>query len=261
MTDNQLTPYPHVNHLLQTILRKMKPILGEKLLGFYLYGSLTVGGFDSASDVDMLAILSEMLTDEEFAQLDAMHQEIVAADPNWDNRFEIIYATQQGIQNYDTKLSKQAVISPGEPFHIVQAGHEWVMNWYFVREYGLTLYGAAPETVIPHIPKTVFLQAAYETADEWESRMHGLGNLPWQSYAMLTMCRAYYTVTHGEHVSKQDAAAWVQTQLPEYAKQIQRALEWRLGQFAPGLDDAAEEIKTREFLKILIHHVRNTDPS
>ncbi len=255
------TQHADVNHLLHTMLAKMRPILGEKLLGLYLYGSLTTGGFDSASDVDLLAILREMLTEDEFARLDAMHGEIVADAPQWNNRIEIIYATQQGIQTYDTQISQQGVISPGEPFHIVDAGRDWVMNWYFVREYGITLDGAAPETLIQHIPKSVFLQAADDTADEWEGRMHDLPSLPGQSYAILTLCRAYYTVTHGEHVSKQDAAAWVSAQLPQYAAQIQQALEWRLGKFSPD-DDAETALPiTQNLLRELIALVRSTEPS
>ncbi|MCA9913130.1 MAG: DUF4111 domain-containing protein [Anaerolineae bacterium] len=257
----QPTQHAHVNLLLNTLLAKMRPILGEKLLGLYLYGSLTVGGFDSASDVDTVAILREMLTEEEFSRLDAMHGEIVAQLPQWNNRIEIIYATQQGIQTYDTHISQQAVISPGEPFHIVEAGQDWVMNWYFVREYGITLYGAAPQTLIPPIPKAVFLQAAYDTADEWEGRMGDLPGLPWQSYSILTLCRAYYTVTHGEHVSKQDAAEWVSSQLPQYAPQIQQALEWRMGTFSQDDDSETTLLVTQKLLRELITLIQATEPS
>lgn len=42
------------------------------------------------------------------------------------------------------------------------------------------------------------------------------------------MCRALYTTRFGEHVSKGEAAAWAQGELPEWAGLIRNALAWRV---------------------------------
>ena len=39
------TPYSDVNTLLIMLLERVREILGEKLVGFYLYGSLSAGRF------------------------------------------------------------------------------------------------------------------------------------------------------------------------------------------------------------------------
>ena len=31
------------------------------------------------------------------------------------------------------------IVSPGEPFHVVTAGKDWLMNWYDVREHAIVV--------------------------------------------------------------------------------------------------------------------------
>jgi predicted nucleotidyltransferase len=50
------TPYADVNQLLEQLLSSLQTILGKKLVGLYLYGSLVTGDFDhECSDIDLLA--------------------------------------------------------------------------------------------------------------------------------------------------------------------------------------------------------------
>jgi hypothetical protein len=52
----------------------------------------------------------------------------------------------------------------------------------------------------------------------------------YQAYAILTMCRALYTLQHGTVASKAVAARWAQEALGErWAALIERALAWRHG--------------------------------
>ena len=41
------TPYPEVNAILNVLLADVRAILGDQFVGFYLYGSLASGDFDS----------------------------------------------------------------------------------------------------------------------------------------------------------------------------------------------------------------------
>jgi hypothetical protein len=41
------TPYPDVNAILNVLLAAVRAILGNQFVGFYLYGSLASGDFDS----------------------------------------------------------------------------------------------------------------------------------------------------------------------------------------------------------------------
>jgi hypothetical protein len=45
-----------------------------------------------------------------------------------------------------------------------------------------------------------------------------------QSYAVLTLCRALYTDTHGKQASKKQAALWARAYLPQWPRCYSRAL-------------------------------------
>src|SRR5436189_78860 len=140
----QATSHPEINHVLDILLAQIQAILGKKLVGVYLYGSLVTGDFDTEiSDIDVLAALSSEIDEKEF---------------------------RESVKDH-TK------------------------SW-----------------------------------GEWMNDMH---TRPAQAYAILTLCRALYSYTYGEQVSKRKAAEWAQTALSEWSSLIQNALIWR--------DDKREE--------------------
>jgi hypothetical protein len=217
---------PIVTPLLDALREGIQAVLGQKLVGLYVYGSLVWGDFDpAASDVDLLAALTADLTDPEFEAIRAFHADFVARFPAWDDRIEVQYCSVAGLQHFREVSSPMCVISPGDPFHRLTAGPDWLMNWYFVRTYGLTLYGPPPETVIAPISKAEFVNRARLDAPFWRGHIvNTRDSRQYQAYAVLTLCRCYYTVTHGEQVSKRRAAIWAAEQLPDWADLIQAAL-------------------------------------
>ncbi|MEA3355592.1 MAG: adenylyltransferase, partial [Patescibacteria group bacterium] len=67
----KVTPYKNVNKFLEDFLFQVKKILGDKLVGLYLYGSLTWEDFDiDISDIDLLAVLSVDLNENEALALE-----------------------------------------------------------------------------------------------------------------------------------------------------------------------------------------------
>ncbi len=59
-----------------------------------------------------------------------------------------------------------------------------------------------------------------------------------QAFAVLTMCRALYTLRHGAVVSKPAAARWAREALDyRWAAVIERALAWRHQPQADDLDE------------------------
>jgi predicted nucleotidyltransferase len=249
------TQYPEVNDLLAHLLWKMKSILGDKLVGLYLYGSLVWGDFDlDISDIDLLATTTTDINKREFAALQQMHREIAGEYKRWDDRIEVQYLSVDGLRTFKTRSSKMGVISPGEPFHIVEAGNEWLMNWYLVREKGVVLAGPPPETIIAPVSKEEFMRAAVEHGREWRDWVtHAMDSRPYQSYGMLTVCRALYAQRHGEQVSKKQAAAWAAREYPELAPMLQKALEWRAAASTErDIDHTATYPKTERFIHYVV---------
>jgi hypothetical protein len=248
------TAYPYINTLLGNILTQMQSILGTKLVGLYLYGSLVTRDFDSdISDIDLLAATTSDMDDHEFSLLKAMHDDIVSRDPQWEERIEIAYLSLHALKTFRTETSKIAIISPGEPFHFKDAGKDWLMNWYMVREKGATLYGPAPTAIIEPISKVEFVQAVKAHVREWGEWVDHMRSRPAQAYVTLTMCRALYTMRNGEQVSKIQAAEWAAQELPNWSSLIRDALVWRQNARDEGMDHDETFLETRQFVDFIRH--------
>lgn len=133
-----------------------------------------------------------------------MHKDFVNRHKKWDDRIEVQYFSVSGLKTFKSKTSKMANISPGEPLHIINSGIDWLLNWYLVQEYGITLFGPTPDFIDP-ISKEEFLNAVKDHAIKWKDYVVNTKySRHYQSYAILTMCRALYTLRHGEQVSKKN---------------------------------------------------------
>lgn len=237
-----------VQALLRELLAGMQRILGGKLVGVYVFGSLVMGDFDeTVSDIDLLAALDSDLNPTDFAALDKMHNDWAAAHPEWAGRLEIAYLSRHGLQTFRTESSPLGIMSPGEPFHMVEAGHDWLINWYVVRNNGLRIFGAPVEDIIAPISVDEFIDNVKIYVGEWRNRVAELERRPSQAYAILTMCRALYTVSHGEQISKIKAAAWAAQEYPEWAELINNAVQWRLA-WREESDGSTTMAETRQFV-------------
>jgi len=210
------------------LLSRIQSILGPKLAGLYLEGSLVLGDFDPrTSDIDLTAALTGALDDREFSALQTMHAEVARDNPSWDDRIEVCYIPLDLLKSVKSRTGQIANISPGEPFHRLEARKEWLMNWYLIRERSQTLFGPPPKTIIEPITRAEFIESVKDHARAWDEWVQGMKNRYAQSYAILSMCRALYSVRSGDQASKKQAALWAKAQLPEWAAVIQNALDWK----------------------------------
>jgi len=223
------TPYANINRLLESLLSRIRRIFHERLVGFYLYGSLTTGDFDpDSSDIDLLAVISSQITAPEFDALRAMHRDFARDNPEWEDRVDVVYLPVMSLRTFRSEKSP-IVISPGEPFHVREGEtlRDWLQNWYVIRESGLALFGPPPKAIIPPITQDEFVDAVRRYATEVSERVRHERDRKSQSYAILTMCRALYVHRTGKEASKRQAALWAQQELPEWSRLIQDALAWR----------------------------------
>lgn len=249
-----LTSYVEIDELLGSLVESIRQILGQKLAGVYLYGSLVTGDFDAeSSDIDLLAVTAADLEFQDFDRLQEMHNDVVSEHPKWDDRIEIAYLSVAALRTFKSQKSQIAVISPGEPFHIKEAGKDWLINWWVVREKGVAIFGPPPATVIEPISKEEFVQAVREQAKEWGEWISCSFKRKEQAYAILTMCRALYACQNGEQTSKQKAAQWAQEHLPQWASLIQKALVWR----DAWRDEAVDHMATFPDTVRFVHFVKD----
>lgn len=250
----QTTLYAEIDALLSDLLTRMQQVLGANLAGLTLYGSLVSGDFDlEISDIDLLAVTVSDINTGEIEQLRNMHDRFAARNPDWENRIEVQYVSTAALESFKTERSQIAVISPGEPFNVRDAGTEWLINWYLVREQSNVLLGVNPNRLIPPISKQEFLQASRDRAQVWGERANQPRDQKGQSYAILTLCRALYASHNGERVSKIQAALWAQKQFRQWAPLIQNALVWRKAPVNPEDEETFSE--TARFISFALGRI------
>jgi hypothetical protein len=141
-----------------------------------------------------------------------------------------------------------ALITPGEPFHMTEAGAEWLTNWHQVRENGVALFGPPAETLIDPISREELTACVRGYVAEWGARIRAVRARKEQAYAVLSMCRALYLHRKGEQPSKRQAALWAQGELPGWAGLIESALAWREAWRDEDVDHAATRADAIRFV-------------
>ena len=96
------------------------------------------------------------------------------------------------------------------------------------------LAGPNPKTLIDPVDPQDIRRAVLAYLDEWWAPMldkpERLRGSEYQAYAIVSMCRALYTLKHGTIASKPVSARWAQARLgKERAELIERGLAWRPG--------------------------------
>ena len=248
----QETPYADINNLLASLLSRIRHILQAKLVGLYLYGSLTTGDFEpDSSDIDLLAATSSDVSDAEFDALRAMHLGFAQDNPVWDDRIDVQYLSVTALRTFRTQRSPIAIISTGEPFHMTEAGKEWLLNWYAVREEGVALFGPPAEALIGPITWEEYAACVRDYALKLADRTKGVADRKGQAYAILSMCRALHVHRIGERVSKRQASLWAREELPQWADLIQSALAWREAWREQQVDHDATRAETIRFVNFV----------
>ncbi len=254
----QSTPYAEVNDLLDIVQSGLHGVLGGKLVGLYVFGSLVTGEFDpDLSDIDLAAAIASDLDDAEFARLETMHAAIAQANPRWDDRIEVGYISVELLRSFDPR-GCMAVISPGEPFHRRAAKDSWLFNLRVLREHGLTLSGPPPRSLISPIASDDLARALGGAMRMWrawlpdaEPVMHAKP----QAYVILTMCRALYAHQHAAFVSKREAARWAARELPDWSSLILDALSWYDARQDVAIDLVATRTATLRFTRFVTDRI------
>jgi hypothetical protein len=250
------TPYPEVNRVLADLHLRVAAILGEQLVGMYLYGSLAVGGFEpSRSDIDFVVITQDRLPDQTIESLETMHLALVHSG-KWYKKLEGAYVPKAIIRRHDSNQPPVPTINEAK-FYMAPLGSDWVMQRHILRTSPTVVWGPPLDELIDPISPADLRAAVMEVIDHWwepmlanPSRLQDPG---YQPFAVLSMCRSLYTVTTGQLASKAEAANWALENLAaEWAALIQHARAWGDG------DDIDSIEQTAAFMEYVIRLCRNS---
>jgi hypothetical protein len=223
--------FAELEEVLADLLRSVRSILGEDLVGFYVTGSFALGAGDMQSDCDFVAVIREQVTPEQERGLRALHDELPTREGHWTKHLEGSYAPRADLET---------LAALGRDWLYIDHGHremQWdphgnrVEHRWLLRERALPLYGPEPRTFVAAVPADALRgQMRKEIATyipdllDWTTF-----DTAWtQRYAVTSLCRMLYTVEHGEIVSKPAALEWAKRALaPGWSPLIQQVIDDR----------------------------------
>jgi hypothetical protein len=254
------TPFPEVNQMVQELLLSIQSVLGERLVGMYLDGSLGTGDFDEGSDIDFVAATTEEVDEATFLALQAMHDRMAETDSRYALELEGSYVSLAALRRYDPANDNHPNIErgKGERLKLVAHSEAWNIHRFTLREKGIVLYGPDPRALVDPVTPQM-LRRTLGPVQEWaESILQDpakIDAIGYQSYVVITMCRALYTLEFNAVASKPVAVQWAkEAKAARWAPLIDRAWEIRR---TPSIVFAAGDLdRTLELIRFMLDQCR-----
>nr|QMS47854.1 hypothetical protein WG33_0052 [uncultured bacterium] len=202
--------------LVEALRDGAKLALGGNFVGFYLRGSLALGDFNPVtSDVDVLVVTEQPVTEAQFAALDEFHRRLPARDNPYHRHYEVTYVDRAAIRRFRPEERVHPTIGSDWPFHRSPHRDNFTLERWTVRERGVVVVGPDPKELIDPITPEDIRDAV---VSELRARVDGwAGGEPWpewlaprlyQAFEVETICRALYTLNVGQLPTKPQAVAW-----------------------------------------------------
>lgn len=231
-------------------LTLLKNVLGENLLGVYLYGSILMGGLQKYSDIDLFAVVVRETTKQE-------KEKIAKALLNISG----IYTVSKDIKPIELTIVVKAQVNPWiyppsfdflygdwlrkdfeagniEPWQTKELPNLALVITQLLLS-NQVLFGPKSHLLLDSVPYNDFISA---TTSEIDSVLNDLG---WDTRnVLLALARIWSTVETDKIRSKLDAADWTIRKLPDRYKPILiRTKSILLGEQLENWEDLSREIQ------------------
>jgi len=211
------TPYPDLNQVLDTLVSRMKPILGDAFVGAYLQGSFAVGDFDEHSDVDFIVAVEDDLTPDQVAALQVMHDQVYQLESKWARHLEGSYFPRDILRRHSMRGTALWYLENGARALIRSEHCNTLLVRWVVREKGVTLAGPPPESLVEPIPTELLRAEMFEAIIGWGRQILDnpapYANRFYQSFIVLSYCRMLHDLRRGYPGSKREGAEWAKATL------------------------------------------------
>jgi hypothetical protein len=242
------TPYPDVNAVLCELLAGVREVLGDQFVGLYLHGSLAHGAFGDGSDIDFCVATAGELPEEMHADLAAMHQRIASSGLEWATKLEGGYVPKRSLRRADPANAHYPCFDVRTGLYLEPDNGNWVLARHVLREQGVVVAGPSPRDLIDALGPDDLRQAARDILRDWWAPILDdptrMSHPEYPRYAVLTMCRIFYTLERGTVVSKPVAARWAQGTLDQrWEPLIDRYSRVQSGAESNRLDEVLEFVR------------------
>lgn len=227
----------------------LKEVLGEDLLGVYLYGSSVVGGLQKYSDIDLFAVSARATTSGEKEKLAKALLSISGIYMKSEkNPVELTLVVQSDINpwklpptfdfQYGDWMRKDFESGNFEPWETKEM-YDLAIIITQIHLGSKTLFGPDPAELLPEIPYKDFVHASVRELDNL------VGDLEWDTRnVILTLARVWSTLETDMIRSKRDAADWAAERLsPKLKPVMERARRIAIGEAEEDWSDLKEVIR------------------
>ena len=241
------TAYPGLNAVLDELVSSVRAILRDNFCGAYLQGSFALGEADEHSDVDFIVATNGEVTDEQHADLQAMHARIYALESPWAQHLEGSYVPKDLLRRVDPEHTQLPFLDNGASKLVLDDHCNTAVVRWVLRKHGLVLAGPDPASLVDPVAPEELRDEALRTIGTYVGWAHEGAMNGWkQPYLVLTFCRMLYTLHAGRVGSKRESAKWAIGALPpEWSPLIQRALDDRPDPSRRYYEPAEPEVEAR----------------
>jgi hypothetical protein len=181
---------------------RLHELLGERLVGVYLGGSLVMGDFiEGSSDYDVLVVVSVDLSSADLGRLAALHDRLMDELPDA-IRLEGDYVPREALRPVGTSrpvpFFRQGRLQP-EPESMLSADN--IAN---MRQHGISVVGPAPASFLPEVSAEQIREAVRQMLRE-------IPECPTEQTAareILDLVRSYRTLETGAPETKSEGLRW-----------------------------------------------------
>jgi hypothetical protein len=227
------------SHFAETLTRACAGALGETVAAVILHGSLTLDDYiPGRSDVDLLIVVDDPLTDAQFAALTtAAARQQSQAPGRVDLRVVTRHVAASPTLAPPMELYIELAPGSGSGLQVERrhsGEHDLVVEFSMCRAHGRSVLGAAPTELIGEIPAEWVVQLGDAQLAAWEA----IGDDSQHAVlTVLTACRVWRFAEEGRHCSKTAAGRWALRRDPTLGV-VRDALWRRHGDPAARIDPA-----------------------
>jgi len=231
-----ITEYKEINEFVYNYTSGLVEILGQKIVGIYLTGSLSYGDFDiNSSDIDITNIIDKEMTRAEIENIKQFHIGLEKDFPKWSERMECTYTPIAMLRNTLPPIHPRPWYY-GMKKHLYEEasyGNEWIINKYLLYKNAIELYGPGFKDLTQEVSIIEVQKACIRDINaEWKPKLNDdeyFKDSHNESYFVLNLCRILYTVLNKKAGTKKESSNWVKSKFNEWKYIIELAQNWEYG--------------------------------
>ena len=212
------------------ILEYYHQVLREKLSGFYLHGSLTMGCYvPGNSDIDFLATIKLKMTVKEKKSI--INYLLDISQNSSGIKIEMHIVTEESLQQIQNPSPFELHYSDSWRDRFLSGDVDWnspkydedlVMHYLAIRHRGICLYGPSIHVIFPEPPREMWIKSMINDFTFIREHIDSVQ----MAYAVLNPCRNLAFIREGKLLSKKEGGEWALINLPgEFIPTISQALD------------------------------------